>query len=189
MIVSGTRPFANSPPACSRHAQMSRSNGSNLYSPARPVMRPKVDVRAAVFDDDDRVLMVRETSDGGLWRLPGGLADVNRTAAQNAVKEALEESGFEVEPLKLAPVWTARNRGTPRTSLFRLRADRWPSGYQPRDLRGRLVSRGERSWRPVIRSRPTATPCAKGHDFPAHKARRWSWRRCLRNRACQRGSG
>ena len=62
--------------------------------------------------------MVRETSDGGLWRLPGGLADVNRTAAQNAVKEALEESGFEVEPLKLAAVWTARNRGTSRTSLF-----------------------------------------------------------------------
>jgi hypothetical protein len=26
---------------------------------------PKVDVRAAVFDDDDRILMVRETSDGG----------------------------------------------------------------------------------------------------------------------------
>ena len=31
---------------------------------------PKVDVRAAVFDDDDRVLMVRETSDGGRWTLP-----------------------------------------------------------------------------------------------------------------------
>jgi hypothetical protein len=26
---------------------------------------PKVDVRAAVFDDDDRILMVREISDGG----------------------------------------------------------------------------------------------------------------------------
>ena len=31
---------------------------------------PKVDVRAAVFDDDDRVLMVRETCDGGRWTLP-----------------------------------------------------------------------------------------------------------------------
>ena len=77
---------------------------------------PKVDVRAAVFDDDDRVLMVRETSDGGRWTLPGGWADVNQTAAQNVVKEALEESGFDVEPLKLTAVWTARNRGTPRTS-------------------------------------------------------------------------
>ena len=36
-------------------------------------------------------LMVRETSDDGRWTLPGGWADVNRTAAQNVVKEALEE--------------------------------------------------------------------------------------------------
>jgi ADP-ribose pyrophosphatase YjhB (NUDIX family) len=72
---------------------------------------PKVDVRAAVFDDDDRVLMVREASDGGRWTLPGGWADVNRTAAQNVVKEALEESGFEVEPLKLAAVWDRTKQG------------------------------------------------------------------------------
>jgi ADP-ribose pyrophosphatase YjhB (NUDIX family) len=72
---------------------------------------PKVDVRAAVFDDDDRILMVRETSDGGRWTLPGGWADVNRTAAQNATKEALEESGFEIEPLKLAAVWDRTKQG------------------------------------------------------------------------------
>ena len=49
-----------------------------LFLPARPAMRPCfVDVRAAVFDDDDRILMVRETSDGGRWTLPGGWADVN----------------------------------------------------------------------------------------------------------------
>ena len=72
---------------------------------------PKVDVRAAVFDDDDRVLMVRETADGGRWTLPGGWADVNRTAAENVVKEVLEESGFEVEPLKLAAVWDRTKQG------------------------------------------------------------------------------
>jgi ADP-ribose pyrophosphatase YjhB (NUDIX family) len=46
--------------------------------------------------------MVRETSDGGRWTLPGGWADVNQTAAENVVKEALEESGFNVEPERLA---------------------------------------------------------------------------------------
>jgi ADP-ribose pyrophosphatase YjhB (NUDIX family) len=70
-----------------------------------------VDVSAAVFDDDDRVLMVRETSDSGRGTLPGGWADVNRTAAQNAAKEALEESGSEVEPLKLAAVWESIGSG------------------------------------------------------------------------------
>jgi ADP-ribose pyrophosphatase YjhB (NUDIX family) len=72
---------------------------------------PKVDVRAAVFDDDKRFLVVRETSDGGRWILPGGRADVNRTAAENVVKEALEESGFDVEPPKLAAVWDRTKQG------------------------------------------------------------------------------
>ncbi len=72
---------------------------------------PKVDVRVAVFDADDRILMVRETSDGGRWTLPGGWADVNRTPAENAAKETLEESGFEVQPLKLAAVWDRTKQG------------------------------------------------------------------------------
>ena len=41
---------------------------------------PKVDVRGAAFVED-RILMVRERSDG-LWTLPGGWADVNASAAE-----------------------------------------------------------------------------------------------------------
>ncbi len=76
-----------------------------LFAAETGYATPKEDVRAAVFDADDRILMVRETSDGGRWTLPGGWADVNRTPAENAAKETLEESGFEVQPLKLAAVW------------------------------------------------------------------------------------
>ena len=35
---------------------------------------PKVDVRGAVFDERDRVLLMREKTDGR-WSLPGGWAD------------------------------------------------------------------------------------------------------------------
>ena len=72
---------------------------------------PKVDVRAAVFDGDERILLVRETSDGGRWTLPGGWADVNLTAAENAAKEAFEESGFRVAPRKLAALWDRTRQG------------------------------------------------------------------------------
>jgi len=78
---------------------------------------PKIDVRAAVFDARERLLMVRETSDGGRWTLPGGWADVNRTAAENAVKEALEESGYAVRVLKLAALWD-RTRQRHPAGLF-----------------------------------------------------------------------
>ena len=65
---------------------------------------PKIDVRAAVFDDLGRVLMVRETADAGRWTLPGGFADVNVTLAESVVKEVREESGFDVQVRKLAAV-------------------------------------------------------------------------------------
>lgn len=74
---------------------------------------PKVDVRAAVFDERGRILMVRETSDGGRWTLPGGWADVNLTPAENVVKEVREESGFEVRVRKLAAVWDRDRQGHP----------------------------------------------------------------------------
>jgi ADP-ribose pyrophosphatase YjhB (NUDIX family) len=60
---------------------------------------PKVDIRVAVFEDN-RVLLVREASDGR-WSLPGGWADVGETPAAVAVREAKEESGYDVRVIKL----------------------------------------------------------------------------------------
>jgi ADP-ribose pyrophosphatase YjhB (NUDIX family) len=61
---------------------------------------PKVDVRGAVFQDD-RVLLVRERSDGR-WTLPGGWVDVNEAPSQAVVREIREESGYQAHAVKLA---------------------------------------------------------------------------------------
>ena len=90
---------------------------ARLFAGESGYATPKIDVRAAVFDARERLLMVRETSDGGRWTLPGGWADVNRTAAENAVKEALEESGYTVRVLKLAALWD-RTRQRHPAGLF-----------------------------------------------------------------------
>ena len=63
---------------------------------------PKVDVRGAVFDSEDRLLMVRETADEGRWTLPGGWADVNQTASECVLREIDEESGYQARVIKLA---------------------------------------------------------------------------------------
>jgi ADP-ribose pyrophosphatase YjhB (NUDIX family) len=60
---------------------------------------PKVDVRGVVFRDD-KILLVRERSDG-LWTLPGGWADVGESPAENVVREVREEAGFETRATKL----------------------------------------------------------------------------------------
>lgn len=74
---------------------------------------PKIDVRAAVFDDEKRLLMVREASDNGRWTLPGGWADVNLTPAENVLKEVREESGYEARIVKLAAAWDRARQGHP----------------------------------------------------------------------------
>ncbi len=65
---------------------------------------PKVDVRAVVFGEDGRLLLVRERSDGG-WTLPGGWADVGVSPAENVTREVHEESGFEVRAVKVLAVY------------------------------------------------------------------------------------
>jgi ADP-ribose pyrophosphatase YjhB (NUDIX family) len=60
---------------------------------------PKVDVRAAVFVGDE-ILLVKEPDDGG-WSPPGGWADVGETAAEAAVREVREESGYRVRAVRL----------------------------------------------------------------------------------------
>ncbi len=72
---------------------------------------PKLGVRAGVFDAEGRILMVRETADDHRWTLPGGWADVNQTAAQSAVREVFEESGYHVRPIKLAAAWDKASQG------------------------------------------------------------------------------
>jgi ADP-ribose pyrophosphatase YjhB (NUDIX family) len=82
---------------------------------------PKVDVRGALFRGE-RILMVREVSDGG-WTLPGGWADVNQTASECVEREVREESGFEARAIKLAAVYDYRRQGHVRThpySIYKL---------------------------------------------------------------------
>jgi ADP-ribose pyrophosphatase YjhB (NUDIX family) len=63
---------------------------------------PKVDVRGVVFRED-RILLVRERSDGK-WTLPGGWADPCESPAENVVREVREESGFVTRASKILAV-------------------------------------------------------------------------------------
>ena len=68
---------------------------------------PKVDVRGGIFDGD-KVLLVRERSDGK-WTLPGGWVDVNDAPSEAVVREIYEESGYRAKAIKLAAL-VDRNR-------------------------------------------------------------------------------
>ena len=62
---------------------------------------PKIDTRAAVFQDG-KILLVQERN--GKWTLPGGWCDVNLSVGENTVKEVKEEAGLDVIPEQVIAV-------------------------------------------------------------------------------------
>jgi ADP-ribose pyrophosphatase YjhB (NUDIX family) len=71
-----------------------------LWADEHGYATPKVDVRGGVFVDD-RVLLVRERTDGR-WTLPGGWVDINDAPSHAVEREIYEESGYRARALKLA---------------------------------------------------------------------------------------
>jgi ADP-ribose pyrophosphatase YjhB (NUDIX family) len=65
---------------------------------------PKVDVRGAIFDDHERVLLMRERADGR-WSLPGGWADPGDAPSAAVTREILEETGYHSSAVKLISCW------------------------------------------------------------------------------------
>ncbi|TDP28221.1 NUDIX hydrolase [Nocardia ignorata] len=63
-------------------------------------MTPKVDVRGGVFDEQGRILLIRDRSDEK-WTLPGGWCDVLEPPSLAVEREVEEESGLAVRASKL----------------------------------------------------------------------------------------
>lgn len=69
---------------------------------------PKMDTRAVVFNAEGKVLLVHEKD--GRWALPGGWVDVGESVKSNTAKEAWEEAGARVKPLRLLAVVDKKRR-------------------------------------------------------------------------------
>lgn len=65
----------------------------DLFCGEKGYQTPKLDTRAAIFEDE-KILLVRENN--GKWSLPGGWVDVNLSVKENTVKEVKEEAGLDV---------------------------------------------------------------------------------------------
>ena len=72
---------------------------------------PKIDTRAAIFDDEGRILLVKENN--GTWSLPGGWVDVMQSVKSNTIKEVREEAGLDVETIRLIAVQDRNKHNTP----------------------------------------------------------------------------
>lgn len=80
---------------------------------------PKVAVGAVVGNDRGEVLLVQRP-DSGVWLYPTGWADAGYSASEVVVKEVLEETGIECEPVQLLAVVDGQRMGFTRFAMYLL---------------------------------------------------------------------
>lgn len=78
----------------------------------RGYLTPKMDTRAAIFNDRGEILLVQERN-SGLWNMPGGWCDEDLTLVKNTVKEVREEAGLEVNVSRLIAIVDRNAHNTP----------------------------------------------------------------------------
>jgi ADP-ribose pyrophosphatase YjhB (NUDIX family) len=91
-----------------KYTGMNKDKLVNLFANESGYQTPKIDVRAAIFNGDNKILMIREKADNK-WALPGGWADIELSLNENIIKESLEEAGAEIKPKRIIGVFD-RNR-------------------------------------------------------------------------------
>ena len=80
---------------------------------------PKIAIGAVVGNDEGKILLIQR-ADSGVWLYPTGWADVGYSASEVAVKEVKEETGIDIEPLRLVAVLDGLRLGFTRVPLYSL---------------------------------------------------------------------
>jgi 8-oxo-dGTP pyrophosphatase MutT (NUDIX family) len=65
-------------------------------------------VTGIIFDDQDRILLVRQ-AESQVWSAPGGSVDPHETPADAVVREVWEETGLYTTPTRILGVYGGRS--------------------------------------------------------------------------------
>ena len=94
----------------SKKSNLSFDMAKDVFCNETGYQTPKLDVRAAIFNDG-KILLVKEKEK---WSLPGGWVDYNESVRSNTIKEAKEEAGLDVEPVKIIAVQDRNKHNEPK---------------------------------------------------------------------------
>jgi ADP-ribose pyrophosphatase YjhB (NUDIX family) len=82
----------------------------NLFCNEKGYQTPKIETRAAMFNEN-RILLVKEQDK---WSLPGGWIDYNETVASNTIKEVKEETGLNINPIRIIAILDRNKHNLPK---------------------------------------------------------------------------
>lgn len=92
---------------------ITKEEAKDLFEKNDGYPTPKTETRAIIFNDRDEVLLVKDYD--GKWTAPGGWCDRDQTVHSNVKKEAWEEAGLIVEPVRLVAVHSHKMRNNPKS--------------------------------------------------------------------------
>lgn len=131
IAVASARPPGSSDPGGPESASLLNGWLEAVGSGVAGYVTPKVAVGAVVGNDHQQILLVRR-ADSGAWLYPTGWADVGYSASEVVVKEVREETGIDVEPVRVIAVLDGLRLGFNRIPLYSL-------VFQCRALGGELL--------------------------------------------------
>lgn len=82
----------------------------DLFCSEKGYQTPKLDTRAVIFNKG-KILLTHENN--GTWSLPGGWCDVLESVKSNTVKEVKEETGLDVEAVRVIAIQDRNKHNTP----------------------------------------------------------------------------
>jgi 8-oxo-dGTP pyrophosphatase MutT (NUDIX family) len=74
--------------------------------PSAPRPNSLVPAASGVVVDDHGGILLHRRADSGLWSLPGGAMDVGESIAQTIVREVKEETGLEIDVVRLIGIYS-----------------------------------------------------------------------------------
>ena len=94
----------------SEKTNISTEKVEELFCNETGYQTPKLDTRAAVFKEN-KILLTHENN--GTWSLPGGWVDVLESIKSNTEKEVKEETGLDVEAVKVIAIQDRNKHNIP----------------------------------------------------------------------------
>lgn len=89
---------------------LSTEKVTDLFCNETGYQTPKIDTRAVIFKDN-KILLVHENNN--TWSLPGGWCDVLESVKSNTVKEVKEETGLDVDAIKVVAIQDRNKHNKP----------------------------------------------------------------------------
>ena len=78
----------------------------HLDNPDAPAVNSIIPAASVVVENDKgRILLIRR-ADNGNWSIPGGAMEFGESLSQTAIREAKEETGYDIEIVGLVGIFT-----------------------------------------------------------------------------------